>query len=83
MAFDVYVGTMTRFYRREWENVVQRMSREQGFEYTMIHAGGSLASGEPARQNPRYRPARNARRGRRPSVVSTTGITESFRGDSW
>jgi hypothetical protein len=40
MAFDVYVGTMTRFYRREWENVAQRMAREQGVKYTMIHAGG-------------------------------------------
>jgi hypothetical protein len=40
MALDVYVGTMTRFYRREWENVAQRMAREQGIQYTIIHAGG-------------------------------------------
>jgi hypothetical protein len=40
MAFDVYVGSLTRFYRREWENVVQRDAREQGLEYRMIYAGG-------------------------------------------
>ena len=40
MAFDVYVGTMTRFYRQEWENAAQRMCREQGIEYRMIHIGG-------------------------------------------
>ncbi|HTK76374.1 MAG TPA: hypothetical protein VL371_14010 [Gemmataceae bacterium] len=40
MAFDVYVGTMTRFYLREWENVAQRMAREQGMHYQMIYAGG-------------------------------------------
>lgn len=41
MAFDVYVGSLTRFYRREWENVVQRSAREQGLEYRMIYAGGT------------------------------------------
>lgn len=40
MAFDVYVGTMTRFYTENWENVVQRMAREQGMEYRIIRPGG-------------------------------------------
>jgi len=40
MAFDVYVGTMTRFYRRDWENVAQRMAREKGFKYNMVLSGG-------------------------------------------
>ena len=44
MAFDVYVGTMTRFYRRDWENVAQRMSREQGIRYNVIYAGGEPAA---------------------------------------
>jgi len=48
MAFDVYVGTLTRFYRREWENVVQRMSREQGMQYKMIYAGGEPEPPAPA-----------------------------------
>lgn len=45
MAFDVYVGTLTRYYRRDWENVAQKMSREQGYEYRRIVAGGE--QGEP------------------------------------
>jgi hypothetical protein len=40
MAFDVYAGTMTRFYRREWENTAQRMAREQGHTYRQVYAGG-------------------------------------------
>jgi hypothetical protein len=31
---------MTRFYRRDWDNVAQRMAREQGMQYKMIYAGG-------------------------------------------
>lgn len=48
MAFDIYAGTMTRFYRREWENVVQRMAREQGRKYNMIYAGGAPPPPPPA-----------------------------------
>jgi hypothetical protein len=48
MAFDVYVGTMTRFYRREWENVVQKMARQQGTQYRMIFAGGEPDPPPPA-----------------------------------
>jgi hypothetical protein len=40
VAFDVYVGTMTRYYRRDWENAGQRLTRAQGFEYQMVHVGG-------------------------------------------
>jgi hypothetical protein len=40
VAFDVYVGTMTRYYRREWENVTQKIAREQGMKYTMVYVGG-------------------------------------------
>jgi hypothetical protein len=48
VAFDVFVGTMTRFYRRDWENVVQRMAREQGTPYKMIYAGGEPEVPVPA-----------------------------------
>ena len=48
MAFDVYVGTMTRFYRRDWENIVQQMAREQGNVYKMIYAGGEPEPPPPA-----------------------------------
>jgi len=40
MAFDVYVGTMTRYYRRDWENIAQRICREHGHHYEIIHSGG-------------------------------------------
>ena len=50
MAFDVYVGTMTRFYRQEWENKAQRMAREQGIRYQMIHAGGEPEPPPPAEE---------------------------------
>jgi hypothetical protein len=50
VAFDVYVGTLTRFYRRDWENVAQRMAREQGIRYKMIHAGGEPEAPPSAQQ---------------------------------
>jgi hypothetical protein len=48
MAFDVYVGGFTRFFRREWENAAQKMAREQGMKYTMLTAGGPLPPPQPA-----------------------------------
>src|ERR1700677_2635401 len=50
MAFDVYVGTLTRFYRRDWENVAQRMAREQGIVYKMIYTGGEPEPPAPAEE---------------------------------
>ncbi|MBI1825617.1 MAG: hypothetical protein HYR83_04450 [Planctomycetes bacterium] len=50
MALDLYVGTMTRFYRREWENVVQRQAREQGVKYNIIHANGEPPAPAPANE---------------------------------
>ena len=50
MAFDVYVGSFTRFYRREWENVAQKMAREQGMKYKMIYAGGQPPTPQPAHE---------------------------------
>jgi len=38
LAFDVYVGTLTRFYGEDWENVAERMAREQRIEYNKIYA---------------------------------------------
>ncbi len=40
MAFDVYVGTMTRYYRREWENAAQRQARAQGIIHKTVYPGG-------------------------------------------
>lgn len=43
MAFDVYVGPLTKYYRQDWENVAQRFARENGKTYRIIHAGGEPA----------------------------------------
>ena len=50
MAFDIYAGPFTRFYRRDWENVVQRQSRLDGTEYKMIYAGGDPGPPPPAEE---------------------------------
>lgn len=50
MAFDIYAGPFTRFYRRDWENVVQRQARLAGTEYKMIYAGGDPGPPPPARE---------------------------------
>ena len=50
MAFDVYVGSFTRFYRREWENVVQKRAKETGQSYRMIYAGGEPPPPQPAHE---------------------------------
>src|SRR6266568_7343604 len=47
MAFDVYVGTMTRYYRHEWENVTQKSAREQGMKYHKISPEGGKARAPP------------------------------------
>ncbi len=36
MAFDLYVGTFTRFITGDWENVGQRAAREIGVDYEII-----------------------------------------------
>lgn len=38
MGLDVYVGSLTRYYARDWETIVQRLGREHGFEVQMIGA---------------------------------------------
>ena len=48
MAFDVYVGTFTRYYRREWENVVQQQAKREGTQYRMVYAGGEPEPPPPA-----------------------------------
>jgi hypothetical protein len=36
MAVDLYVGTLTRYYTNQWENVAQKMARERGLKYSTI-----------------------------------------------
>ena len=48
MALDIYVGTLTRYYRHDWENAGQRLAREQGLRYHTISAGGTPEEPPPA-----------------------------------
>ena len=41
MALDVYVGSLTRYYAGEWENVSERAARERGAPFRIAHPGGS------------------------------------------
>lgn len=50
MAFDVYSGSFTRFYTRNWENIAQRQARLDGTEYKMIYAGGDPGPPPPAQE---------------------------------
>jgi hypothetical protein len=40
VAFDIYAGTFTRFFTRDWENVIQRQARLDGAKYHIVYAGG-------------------------------------------
>jgi hypothetical protein len=42
MALDIYSGTFTRYYCRDWENVAQRMAKEQGYTYHQISPDGPV-----------------------------------------
>lgn len=33
MALDVYVGSLTRYYSADWENVAEKIARERGVQY--------------------------------------------------
>lgn len=50
MAFDIYAGPFTRYYRRDWENTMQREARLKGTEYKMIYAGGDPGPPPPAHE---------------------------------
>ena len=41
MALDVYVGSLTRYYAGDWENVSERAARERGAPFRIAHPGGS------------------------------------------
>jgi hypothetical protein len=48
VAFDVYVGPLARFYRRDWENAGQRWAKSQGITHEVIHVGGDTGAPPPA-----------------------------------
>ena len=36
MGLDIYVGSLTRYYLRDWETVVQKYGREQGLKVQVV-----------------------------------------------
>jgi len=38
MALDVYVGSLTRYYSGDWENVAEKVARERGVQYRVPKA---------------------------------------------
>lgn len=48
MALDLYAGTLTRYWRGDWENAGARQAREQGLSYVRIDAGAAGEQEAPA-----------------------------------
>ena len=40
MTLDVYVGSLSRYYADEWENLSERTAHERGAPYRIANAGG-------------------------------------------
>jgi hypothetical protein len=47
MALDVYVGSLTRYYAGEWENIAERADRERGGRHRVARVGGVFDSRDP------------------------------------
>lgn len=41
MGLDIYAGTLTRYYSRDWKNLVQQQAEENGFKYETIGGDGN------------------------------------------
>lgn len=52
MGLDVYVGTLTRYYARQWETVVQRAAREMNLPLRVERPAASEAPAEPIEIEP-------------------------------
>lgn len=50
MAFDIYVGPLTRYYLGAWENPAERSARERGVPYEVVRPGD--CGGEAAQSDP-------------------------------
>jgi len=49
VAFDIYAGSFTRYYTRDWENVAQRDAHIKGIAYEIVYAGGDPGPAPSAR----------------------------------
>lgn len=47
MAFDVYVGPLTRYYSGTWENLGQQFARSEGLPYQLLRPGDELSATRP------------------------------------
>jgi hypothetical protein len=36
VGLDIYMGSLTRYYAREWESAAQQAAREMGVEFEVI-----------------------------------------------
>ena len=36
MGLDIYAGTLTRYYTRNWKTITQQFSEQYGFNYKVI-----------------------------------------------
>jgi hypothetical protein len=52
MALDVYVGSLTRYYAGEWENVAESAAREQGAQFRIARSGSGGGDSDPSRIQP-------------------------------
>lgn len=51
MALDVYVGSLTRYYAGDWENVSERTARERGRPHRLAGQGGARDGDKPNTEN--------------------------------
>ena len=52
MALDLYVGTLTRYYLGDWENIGQQWAREHGMPYQVVRPGDEEQSSTDTVVNP-------------------------------
>lgn len=46
MGLDIYAGTLTRYYSRNWKNIIQQWAEENGYTYNRITPYGESGSNE-------------------------------------
>ena len=46
MGLDIYAGTLVRYYAQNWESVVQKWAKANGYQFTRVTSGGEAADKE-------------------------------------
>lgn len=47
MGLDIYAGTLTRYYARNWETAVQQWAKKNGYKVKLVSSSGAEVSEEP------------------------------------